>query len=76
MNMADNKTPEMSYKEALSELESILASLRSDSCDVDTLAERTRRAAILLKECRQRLTRTEEELNKVLEELDNSLGQC
>ncbi len=71
--MTDNKTPEISYNEALAELESILASLRSDNCDVDTLAERTRRAAALLKECRKRLTRTEEELSKVLEELDNSI---
>lgn len=74
MTMADHKTPELSYNEALAELESILSSLRSESCDVDTLAERTRRAATLLAECRKRLTRTEEELNKVLEELDSTIG--
>lgn len=63
----------ISYTEALKELEEILTALRSDSCDVDTLAERTKRASQLLLECRSRLTRTEEELSKVLNELDNAL---
>lgn len=64
---------EMTYAEALEELEAIMASLRSDACDVDTLAERTRRAAALLKYCNGKLVRTEEELAKVLEELDANL---
>lgn len=63
----------MSYSQALTELESILSALRSDACDVDTLAERTRRAAQLLAHCRAKLTRTEEDLAKVLEELDGTL---
>lgn len=62
----------LSYAAALSELESILAGLRSEACDVDTLAARTRRAADLLAYCRSRLTRTEAELARVLEELDDS----
>lgn len=59
----------LTYNEALAELEKILNSLRSDSCDVDTLAARTRRAAALLNYCRARLTRTEQELDDVLKEL-------
>lgn len=58
-----------SFNEALKELESILAWLRSENCDVDTLAERTARAAVLLAECRRRLTRTEAELAAVLESM-------
>ncbi len=68
------KNDSMTYNEALAELEKILASLRADNCDVDTLAERTRRASQLLLECRRRLTRTEEELAKVLDELDSAIG--
>ncbi|MDE5661467.1 MAG: exodeoxyribonuclease VII small subunit [Muribaculaceae bacterium] len=68
-----NKESELTYSQALAELESILASLRSDSCDIDTLTERTRRAATLLAECRRRLTLTEEELSKVLADLDSTL---
>ncbi|MCH5221430.1 MAG: exodeoxyribonuclease VII small subunit [Muribaculaceae bacterium] len=68
------KTPDnLTYAQALAELEEILSALRSDTCDVDTLAEKTKRASQLLVECRKRLTRTEKELAKVLEELDNAL---
>ena len=69
----ETKDKDLSYSQALSELEKILSELWSDSCDVDTLAERTRRAATLLAECRRRLTRTEEDLAKVLDELDNAI---
>lgn len=62
---------DLTYNQALAELEGILTELRSDTCDVDTLATRTARAAHLLKECRRRLTRTEAELAKVLEDLQN-----
>lgn len=61
----------MTYSQALGELEKILAQLRADNSDIDTLAERTRRAAALLTECRARLTRTEEELNKILTEFED-----
>lgn len=56
----------MKYSEAIAELESILSSMRSDNSDIDTLAARTRRAGELLKECRARLTATEEELEAIL----------
>lgn len=69
----ESNTMPATYAEALAELEGILAGLRSEGCDIDTLAARTRRAAALLAFCRSRLTRTEEELSKVLEELDGTL---
>lgn len=61
---------ELTYAQALGELEKILAQLRSDACDVDTLAERTRRAATLLEFCRKRLTATESELEEILARLE------
>jgi exodeoxyribonuclease VII small subunit len=64
------ESSEQTYNQAIEELERILSQLRSDNCDVDTLAERTRRAAQLLKECRQRLTATEEELAAVLASIE------
>ncbi len=60
----------MTYSEAIAELEEILASLRGDSCDVDTLAVRTRRAVDLLKACRTRLTATDTEIKEILSSLD------
>ena len=64
------ESSEQTYNQAIEELERILSQLRSDNCDVDTLAERTRRAAQLLKGCRQRLTATEEELAAVLASIE------
>ncbi len=62
----------MNYSQSLAELEKILAELRSDSCDVDTLAARTARAVELLKFCRERLTTTETELRTILESIQNN----
>ena len=64
----------LTYSQALAELEKILAQLRADNSDIDTLAERTRRAATLLAECRARLTRTAEELNAILADFDLTAG--
>lgn len=65
---------QLSYSQALAELEKILGQLRADNSDIDTLAERTRRAATLLAECRSRLTRTEEELNRILAKFDQNIN--
>lgn len=58
---------EMSYREAVSELDAIVRRMQDDRIDIDQLATYTRRAAELLTECRARLTTTEEELRSVLD---------
>ena len=58
-----------SYNKAIAELETILRSLQSDNCDIDSLVEQTKRASELIKTCRERLTTTEKELKAVLESL-------
>lgn len=58
-----------SYNESIRELEEILRLMQSDQCDIDHLAEYTRRASELLKECRDRLTATEKELQDILASL-------
>lgn len=60
---------ERSYAENLAELESILASMRGDNCDIDTLAARTARAGVLIELCRRKLVASEEELNQILNSL-------
>lgn len=67
---------EITYTQALAELEGILNGLRSDACDVDTLAARTRRAVELLNLCRSRLTATEEELQTILQTLQTPPTQA
>lgn len=60
---------ELSYNQALAELEQILAQLRSDDCDVDRLTALTARAVDLLNHCRSRLTATDLELRTILRNL-------
>lgn len=62
---------DLTYNQAVSELDSILRTMQSDSCDIDKLAAYTRRASELLRECRRRLTATDEELKSILADLEN-----
>lgn len=61
---------ELTYNEALAELESILRRMQGDSCDIDRLTDMTRRATELLRECKRRLTTTDEELKQILTQLE------
>ena len=61
---------DMTYTEAVSELESILQMMQSDNCDIDRLTDYTRRATELLTECRSRLTTTDEQLRSILAQLE------
>ncbi|MBJ2191281.1 MAG: exodeoxyribonuclease VII small subunit [Muribaculaceae bacterium] len=66
---------ELTYAQSVSELESILRMMQSDTCDIDHLAAYTRRATELLKACRTRLTTTEEELRDILASLGNEVAR-
>ena len=57
-----------SYKEAVEELEAIVRQMQSPDCDIDKLSGYTSRALTLLKYCKERLFKTEEEVKKTLEE--------
>jgi exodeoxyribonuclease VII small subunit len=61
---------QLPYNQALSELEQIINTLRSDKCDVDSLVALTKRAAELLTACRNRLTTTDNELREILKSLE------
>lgn len=59
---------ELTYTQAINELEGILRLMQSDECDIDRLTALTRRATTLIAECRSRLTATDEELRAILSE--------
>lgn len=61
---------ELTYSEAVAELEAITGRLRAENCDVDSLTAMTRRAAELLDACRKRLTATDAELQTILQQLE------
>lgn len=67
----DAKTPdELGFAGAMAELESIVAELESDSLDVDLLAERVERAALLVGWCRDRIDGARFRVEEILERLD------
>lgn len=63
----------MTYGKAVQELESIVTKIQADNCDIDSLAEYTRRASDLIKFCREKLFTTDQEIKKCMESLADSL---
>ena len=61
----------MTYAQALQELENIIQEIESENVAVDELTEKVKRAAILIRWCKNRLKKTETEVKKVLTELDD-----
>lgn len=62
---------DMTYTQAVAEIEEILRMMQADSLDIDLLATYTRRATELLSECRRRLTDTDRELQSILNPNNN-----
>lgn len=54
----------------MKELEGIVSEIESENVDVDVLASKAKRAAYLIRYCKTRLKGTEEEVNKMLAEMD------
>lgn len=60
-----------SYKQALEELEIILAEIENDELDLDVLSEKVKRASYLIKECKSGLKKTGEEIDSILEDWED-----
>lgn len=58
---------ELKYEEAVREIEQIVSKMESNTTDVDAMAEQLKRAQELIKLCKDKLTKTDEEIKKVLE---------
>ena len=57
----------ITYNEAVKEIELILQHLEEEELDVDQLAEKVKRATVLIQFCKDKLKNTEEEVNKILD---------
>lgn len=66
---------EITYKQAVMELEAIVAKMDSNELDLDSLAKYTSRALELLKFCKDRLFKIDTEVEKCLEELKSTLSE-
>jgi len=56
----------VNYEEAVHELEQIVRQMENDELDIDSLGEKLKRAQALIKMCRDKLTKTDEEIKKLL----------
>lgn len=59
-------TNRMKYEEALKELEQIVSRMENNEVDIDEMTTQLKRAKQLIKLCRDRLTKTDEEIKKML----------
>lgn len=60
----------ISYTEAFGELQALIGEIETGEISVDELSEKVKRAAFLIGICKQKLTATEEDVNKILKELE------
>ena len=58
------------YREALDEIEAIVEEIESESVDIDVLTDRVKRATFLIKLCKAKLKKTDDEVKKVLKEFE------
>jgi exodeoxyribonuclease VII small subunit len=63
------------YAEAFDELQQIVSEIEEGQISVDELSEKVKRAALLIRICKAKLTSTEEDVNKILKDLDSAEGE-
>lgn len=66
--MTGKKKP--GYSGAIEQIEEILSKIEREELDVDQLAENVKEVTQLIALCREKLYRTEEEVNKILKDLN------
>jgi exodeoxyribonuclease VII small subunit len=61
----------LNYEEAYQELAEIAAEIETESVSVDVLAEKVKRASVLIAFCQSKLRSTETEVNKIIKQMEN-----
>jgi exodeoxyribonuclease VII small subunit len=59
------------YTDAFEELQAIVTEIEQGEISVDELSEKVKRAALLIRYCKTKLTSTEEDVSAILKELDS-----
>jgi len=57
---------ELTYEAALKQLQEIVERLESGQMDIDALGKEIKSAQALIKMCKEKLTKTEEEINAII----------
>ncbi len=60
----------ITYTEAMTEVEEILEQIENEELDVDDLAEKVKRVSVLLKTCKDKLLKTNEQVEQILKEME------
>ena len=63
----------LTYTEAIAELEAIVEEIENEDISVDDLSKKVKRASELIRLCKTKLTKTEQEVNEVLKEIEGDL---
>ncbi|WP_249219769.1 exodeoxyribonuclease VII small subunit [Chitinophaga sp. HK235] len=65
---------ELTYEAAYAELQEIAAEIENETVSVDVLAERVKRASLLIEFCQQKLRATEAEVNNIIKQMEGKPG--
>ncbi len=65
-----NSITELTYNQAVEELDGILQRIEDDAIDVDELTQSVKRASELIKLCKRKLRNAESAISQVFEEID------
>jgi len=57
---------DIKYEAAYAELQVIVRKMENDELDIDQMSEQLKRAKELIKLCKDKLTKTDEEIKKIL----------
>ena len=60
----------ITYQNAIAEIENILARIENKELDVDELADNVKKVSSLIKICKDKLHKTEEEVEQILNQMD------
>lgn len=61
---------EQTYGEAMVELQDIMYRIENEELDVDILLEEVKKAATLIKYCKEKLQKTNSEIQKILDKIE------
>ena len=62
---------QVNYTEAFEELQLIVSEIEHGQISVDELSQKVKRATVLIKICREKLTATEADVSQILKELED-----
>jgi len=74
MNNEELNVP-ASYEQAFNELQKIVSEIEQGDITIDLLLPKVQRAAELIKYCRDKLRNTEEEVSKIIKQLEDETDE-